>query len=358
MYGFLHEDPAVYFKMLFGADDPSLRPYYRQLIEWDNRDYFYNDSHTIVRINALLRLVSFGLYNVHVIFFSFFSLTGLACLFKTFAHFLPHREKALLIAVFLTPSVLFWSSGILKEGLLLFGLGVLFYSKLQLIHAGKKYYAVPALAALVVLLLLKVYVLLLLFPALVAWMWSSRSPVALTVLKFAVVYGLAGLLLLAARWINPNLKAESVIYWKRVASVKLAAVSESRSKIDPPKLENRFGSLVAHAPAAFACALVQPTPAQAHNPFAALAAAENMLLLLFLAVSLLAARKPTPEVFVPVLACAIFSVLLLILVGYTTATAGNLVRYKMPALPFLLFVGLALFDAEMLKKRLGIRKTR
>ncbi len=356
MHGFIHEDPVIYLKMIFAVDDPSLRPYYHRLLDWDNMDYFYNDSHTIVRLNALLRLFSFGIYNVHVIFFCFMSLTGLACLYRCFVAVLPGRDRTLLWAVFLVPSVLFWSSGILKEGLLMFGLGILFYSQHQLVIEGKWHYAVPAFLSIVLLLFLKVYILMLLFPGIVAWLWSESSPPALAVLKFVVVYGACSILLLSARLISPNLSVESVIYWKQVNSVNLAENMESRSKIDPPALEDRLGSLFFKAPAAFAFTLLRPAPGHAHNPFSAMAAAENVILIGILVLSLAFAGKPPQQAVPLVLLCLTFTVLLFILIGFTTATAGNLVRYKMPALPLFLFCAIAVFRPEKLKARLGLRR--
>ncbi len=350
MYGFASEDLGVYFKMLFAVNDPALKAYYDQMLDWDNLDYFYNDSHTIVRLNALMRIFSFGVYNVHVIFFSFLSLIGLTCLYRCFLHFLPRRRNMLLAGVFLVPSVLCWSSGILKEGLLMFGMGVLFYSNLQMIHAGKKYYALPAVIAIMVLMFLKVYVLILLFPGIVAWLWSVHSPPRLVVLKFCLTYGALVILLLGARWINPNLNAVSVLYWKQVNSVKLAEAMQSRSSIEPPAIEPSFLSLVLNAPEALFRTFWQPSFAQVHNPFAIMAAAENALMLLALILTAIFYSRPPPGSLQILLVCVFFTASLYILVGFTTATAGSLVRYKMPALPFLAFILISLSGSSRPRK--------
>src|ERR1035437_7535639 len=144
MFDAIFTNPSDYFRMLFGIGNntPHFDQYYVKMYHW-SREYdgnLYNDSHAIIRFNALMRLFSFGFYPVHSIVMCFLSLTGLVAIFKTFVgsmgsfptksgltmtenegrfDFAQHdKEKSILLtfAVFLVPSVLFWGSGVLKEG--------------------------------------------------------------------------------------------------------------------------------------------------------------------------------------------------------------------------------------------------
>ena len=135
MFAIGKSHPVDFIKMLSGfGNDHDLKAYYSQLKNWNNHEYFYTDSKTIIRINAAIRIFTFGYYNVHVVFFCFLSLTGLNGLFKIFSGFCARKEKELFVAIFLVPSVLFWTSGILKEGILVFALGIFLYSFIKMVN--------------------------------------------------------------------------------------------------------------------------------------------------------------------------------------------------------------------------------
>ena len=121
-----------YAKMLTGIGNDNMYfndAYYYKMNHWCRHYDFstYNDNHTIIRFNAFVMLFSSENFNIHTIFLCFVCLLGLTALFKTFAPYFTGKEKLLFLALFLIPSVLLWSSGVLKEGLLLFALGFFFY---------------------------------------------------------------------------------------------------------------------------------------------------------------------------------------------------------------------------------------
>jgi hypothetical protein len=122
-----------YMKMISGIgndNDYFNQTYYAHMNHWFRHYDFgtYNDNHTIIRFNALVMLFSFDHFYVHVIFICFICFLGLTALYKTFVTYFTDKEPMLFAALFLIPTVLFWSSGVLKEGILLFALGFLFYS--------------------------------------------------------------------------------------------------------------------------------------------------------------------------------------------------------------------------------------
>ena len=112
-----------------GNDTPEFQQYYEQMNYWARKidSNIYNDSHTIIRFNTIVRFFSLGYYNVHTVFICFLSLIGLTGIYKTFIPYLQDKKRELLFAVFLLPSALFWGSGVLKEGLIFFALGLLIY---------------------------------------------------------------------------------------------------------------------------------------------------------------------------------------------------------------------------------------
>jgi len=131
IYHTLHTNFSDFLKLITGVDDsnPAIKNYYLQMNSWLNShdSTLYNNSHFIIRLNAVFMLLSGGHYGVHVIFVCFLSLTGLTYIYKSFYSYLQDKPMSLFAAVFLFPSVLLWGSGVLKEGLVLLGLGMAIY---------------------------------------------------------------------------------------------------------------------------------------------------------------------------------------------------------------------------------------
>jgi hypothetical protein len=166
-----------YFKMLTGIGNDNTYfndTYYNHMNHWYRHYDFgtYNDNHTIIRFNAFVMLFSSGNFYIHTVFICFICLLGLTALFKTFVSYFTGKEKLLFAALFLIPSVLFWSSGVLKEGLLLFALGFLFYGFFHVFIIRKN--ILRNLACLIVsaffILINKNYLLLAVLPALLCFL--------------------------------------------------------------------------------------------------------------------------------------------------------------------------------------------
>lgn len=179
MFDALHTAPGDYFRMLsgIGNNTPHFDLYYQKMDHW-YREFdsnLYNDSHTIIRFNAFVRLFSFGYFNVHTVFMCFLSFTGLCALYKTFYPALQQWKKPLAASVFLFPSVLFWGSGVLKEGLLFFGLGLLLYHFFGWLK-DRRWVHWPWIAGCLTLLLVtKFYIVVSVAPALIGAAWIGLS---------------------------------------------------------------------------------------------------------------------------------------------------------------------------------------
>jgi hypothetical protein len=125
----IYSKPYDFFRMFTGIDEhaPELRAYYLKTDSWLNTNPIYNDNKTIIRLNVFFRFFSLGYYYVHVIFINFISFAGLFFFYKTFLRFARKKEKEIFLLTFLLPSVMFWGSGLLKDGLLLFSFGLFIY---------------------------------------------------------------------------------------------------------------------------------------------------------------------------------------------------------------------------------------
>ncbi len=186
IFATLHTSVKDYFSLITGIGDSDNRyqAIYHTMNSWDNgyNSILYNNSHFIIRLNAFFLLFSHGHYGVHVIFMCFISLIGLMYIYKAFLPFLAERSKELFAAIFLFPSVILWSSGILKEGLVWFALGLIIYHFFQLINipvTSKNLISyllslIYVLFGFLILFEVKAYVLLCLLPGLVTQLLITK----------------------------------------------------------------------------------------------------------------------------------------------------------------------------------------
>jgi hypothetical protein len=94
-------------------------------------------------------------------------------------------------------------------------------------------------------------------------------------------------------------------------------------------------------PMAMVNAMFRPFPADINSPFMGMAVAENMLLVVLLIAMLL--RFQSSALRHPVLWLSLcFAGVILVLTGLVTPVVGAIVRYKVPALPFLFCAIIAL----------------
>jgi len=162
-----------------GDSDPHIQAIYHSMVSWINehQSNLYSNSHFLIRLNTLFMFFSFGHYGVHVIFMCFICLTGLTYIYKLFYPFLASLPKYLFAAIFLFPSVLLWGSGILKEGLVLFGLGIsIYYFRKFLLKEGSIVFNLFIfILALLLTFEVKAYILLCILPGFIAEYIISRN---------------------------------------------------------------------------------------------------------------------------------------------------------------------------------------
>lgn len=342
MYQCLVQHPYDFFRMLTGfrAGDPDLMVYYDAMRNWYNTDLVFNDGRTMIRVNAFLRLFTMGTYFPHAIVMCFLSMLGLTGIFRFFHRLAPCRDLMLLVIVYLLPSTLIWTSGVIKEAFLIFALGLLLY-QLERFRSGSSGGSRVTGAGLVFLLLLltvKAYVFFLVLPLLVV---AGGSPARLLtkggwkaplfyILYFVV---LAGIVPVITGHALPELLAA-----KQQEFYNVAQTEQARSMVEIPKLTPDWGCLITTAPGAFFRTLLLPLPWQAHNALMWLSVFENVFILGLLVTMLRSMQVATLRTISAFsMACLLFGIAVFVLAGWVTPIIGALVRYKVPGLPFLLF---------------------
>ncbi len=92
---------------------------------------------------------------------------GLTLLFIGIKRFVDANPKWLALAVFMIPNLLFWSSGLLKEALLILNLGILFYAVSKLYDKFTIKHFLLFLLGAGLFITTKIYVLICMIPAII-----------------------------------------------------------------------------------------------------------------------------------------------------------------------------------------------
>jgi hypothetical protein len=356
MYGALKQSPGDYLRMItgIGNDSPHFdTSYYRVMNNWYRKfeSNMYNDAHTVIRFNAIVRLFSFGSIHVHTVFAAFLAFLGSVGLVRAVAILRPDLVRATFIATFLLPSVLFWSSGVIKETLLVFALGLLVWLAIGSLARRLRGPVLLLMLPLIVLLFfLKFYVLLSMVPGLIAYAWC-RSSKHRPWLVFMMVHAVFVLLGANSERIIPGFDILDTLAWKQKDFIGLARSMGSGSYLPTEYLDPTFMSFAAQAPRAFAVSFLGPILSWRNGPMGLASALENVFIVVLIGWLLFRRRSwgTVDQVFV--LYCVSFCLLLGLVIGWTTPVMGAVVRYRVPFLPFLCYAALVVTDTDRLLRR-------
>ena len=336
-YRLLRSDPELFFSNIFQNTYPDG---YTKFLASENS--WWNDlkGTFFVKILAIFNLASFGNYYVNVIFYSFISLFGPIAIYRVMMDVFPGRKLPVLLATFLVPSVIYWTSGVHKDGIIFVGLGIVIYH----IYFGLREGGFSLTRLLIVffglllVLALRNFLIIPVLPALLAWVLAAKLKYKPWIV-FSIVYILFITLFFTARFIHPRLNFPEEVVSRQEAFLKLGG----GSAVAVNKMEPTFVSFVFNSPQAFTLSTIRPYPSDVRHLLSLAAAAEiNFLLLLFIAF-LIRRRKGTG--WSPfLLFCIFFSFSILMMIGYTVDVLGAIVRYRSVVLTLLVVPMIAQID--------------
>ncbi len=359
LYNALWEHPLDYFKMLFGINcenDYFLKQYYSDMYNW-YRSYdngLLNDNRLVIRLNAFVRLFSFGNYHVHSLFFNFLTFIGSYSLARLFLVFSESKWKTYLV-VFLIPSFVFWSAGILKESILIFALGSFTWNVYKLISGSHKISTYLWILFLIpILFIMKFYVFVALIPAILAWWISQKTKRTISIHLVTIVACL--LVALGIGTIFPTYNFLVIMAAKQGDFINLANFLKVNSSIYMDYLEPNLWSFIKASPKAFINTLTRPWPTELKGILFYPPLFENLFIIFILFIGWFYRKKVNPQQWKFIIFCLTFSILLFVIIGLTTPIIGAIVRYKIPAIPFLIFVALLFLDDSKLPQKLRSNK--
>ena len=358
IYESLWDKPYDFFRMFTGiyGKDSDLYVYYIKMDAWLNTSPLYNDNRTMIRLNAFFRFFSLGYYNVHVIFLNFISFTGLFCLYKTFSVYLSEKKLELIFLLFLMPSLIFWGSGLLKDGLLITATGFMLYSFQKIMETGITVRRILVFSvSIFVLAFIKVYVMVLMLPGLLAWFLTRKKNGWKVYLTFLGLYTLFFIIAFNLYHFNDEYNVAALLFYKQKNFIEIG-MRHAAKMISVVGYECSGTSILYHAPEAFAKTLFRPFLWDVRgNPMILLSALENILLIIMTIVSLITSNFHKPKI-PAVIFSFIFVICLFVLISLITPVLGAIVRYRIIGLPFLIFVLLYYYDREKMKRIFHIKR--
>lgn len=353
MFDAIKTNPFDYLKMLFGIDNTSLNNnYYQHMGNWERprtKDLF-NDTHIIIRFNAFVHLLSFGNIHVHNVFINFISLLGLTTIFKAFKPFLQKKEKVFFYLLALIPSILFWGSGLLKESIIFFALGIFFLNIFKLTKQFKVIDLAYTLIAVLIIIYTKFYLLVALSIPVLGYLLNHYFSLKKTFIGYIISFILFILTIIITPFIFEELDFIKRIAIKQQDFSRFVLIEGATSGFIIPELSEGV-SLLINIPNALLNTLVRPFIWECNALFVWLCAFENIAVLALIIIAIVFRKKMNNAQKNIFYFNLIFVFCLFTLIGLTTPVFGAIMRYKIPGLILLLSSLLLLLDIQKIKHK-------
>ncbi len=358
-----YKNPVDYLRMEFLPVNEDL---YDEVLSSETgwvSSWLYGDprSYMVIRLISPLMILAFRSYFLTTILVSWVTYEGLWRLYLMFVRYYPHLMSSLAIAVLFMPSTVFWGSGIMKDPFTLSATG-LFVSLVDhvLVRRNVKFRSIlGGLIAAWLLIALKPYIILVLFPGTMYWVFNQRiKRIKNALVKFVLIpvvfAGLGGLSLWVLNSLSGSLgkfSLDEALNTATVTSTYLRSEQVGGNNFNIGEFETTWlGAAGKFVPATMA-GLYRPYMWDVANIVMLFSALENTFLLL-MTIRLLWRTKLVRlghAIFAdPLVAFSLlFTVCFGFMIGITTSNFGSLVRFKIPMLPFFvsgLYIALKMYS--------------
>ncbi len=360
LFSSIFDNPIDFLRMLtgFGDESPHLYKYYEQMGFWIKPfDYdLYNDNRTVIRFNAIVRLFSFGYFNVHTVFINFLSFSGLIAIYRAFEPWFTNKKHELLFILMLTPTLLFWMSGVLKEGILIFAFGFFLYFFFKLVNKFSIWNLIFMHLAIILLMYSKFYILFAVLPASFSIYLIHRFKIKKWI-AFSLIHSIVLLFFFNSSLIS-SYDLPGIISAKQHDFITMVDSSQSAvSNIQLNQLEPNLLSFIKNTPSALINTVARPFISDINSLIMWPAFIENTFIFFIIAFSLIFFStnewKEKKHIFWFFIS---YVVILYVLIGLTTPNIGALVRYKAPAIPFLIMAFVMIYDKNKFLKIFKIKR--
>ncbi len=343
-------DPLEYLTQLFG--DNSMRAW--SVYTWDTAkpyQYVFFDDRTfvVIQLTSLLAILTFNSYLITTLLIASVSFFGVWQAFRTFVSYFPQLTSKLAIAFLFMPSSVFWGSAILKDTFSfsavcfwVHAVDEVFFKRRNVIQKS----VVLGLSGLM-MILVKPYIFMVLFPATVLWVFYFRVvKLKNALVKFLLVpisiVGMGGASYYVLNRMGGQLDKFALDgAMKTIQTTQgdlLNSESYGSNSFNVGELDGTWLGALSKFPIATGAAFFRPYLWEANNAVMMLSGLENFWVLCLAIFSVLRAGPlfmVRSAVGIPILLMSVvFALFFAFTVGITTPNFGALVRFKIPMVPF------------------------
>ena len=288
-----------------------------------------------------------GSYHTQKLLCSFVGFMAVWLFYRGLKKIQPDLKPSFLLFLGLYPSILFWSSILGKDPIMLFGICLFFYGAFSFWHKPHPAYFAAALVGIVVVAAIRSWIVpVLILPLGIALALRVKSNffrlIFFCVLGFAILKGI--------QTIGKELAIESAESLAQTTNAVSRSWNFGGSSTEIPELSSP-GAMLRFLPIGIFTALFRPLPGEILNPFGLVAGVENLFLLYLLGLAIWRFRRSKLK---DPLAIWMLSYVILWSCLYAFVSPQNLgaaVRFRLQALPQLLLLLLLLSEVSFFRAK-------
>lgn len=313
---------------------------------WSQLRYQQPRALFLGKVTSLFCLLTHDQYLPVTWYFSMLSFWSAWHLVTVVSRHWPNTRAAAVMALLYWPTVILWTSGLIKESLAMAALYFLVAASLHvwLHHRVSMLTVGLTVFSLWVLWSVKYYYLAVFLPVVCAALIMRRLllprmssvGVMLKIAAWALLFIIPVLLL---SQLHPNFYPERFLSVITENYKVFQLLSASNDMAHFPWLEPTPASVLRHSPAALLAGLFRPLVWEAHTLFQVAVGIENLLLAVLILISVRHVRTlPASPHRLLVLSIVVYTVLLCVFLTLSTPNFGTLSRYRVGFLPFLVLL--------------------
>lgn len=358
MFEVFKNNPIKYFELFFHENDAFSRNAFYEVKSYIP-NYMFKDprTYTVIKISSLLSLPALGGFLPTTILLTTFIYRWVWKLYSFMIERYPHKELAVNISILILPSTVFWGSGIMKDT---FAFGATCYAVFGLNHFFiKKVRSLTVVLQLVLsfylIVTVKSYIMFALLPGLLIFanferlkmVKSSFIKIIIIPISISGIIFIANTLFFDFNDLFGKYSADKLLEEAAVQNADLQRSVYGSNSFSIGEFEPTLNGVLAKFFPAVNAAIFRPYLWETGSPTMLISGIENTILAL-LSIFILLSRplRILKEIRIDpfLIFCILFTLILAFGVGLSTSNFGALVRYKIPFLPFFLFILLYFID--------------
>jgi hypothetical protein len=339
-----YDDIGAYWRLLLFNEFPSEA--FRASVPY-TRFADFSNSFFLLKIISFFNLLTGSSYHLIGLYFSIFSFWGMAKLTASLSEVFPDTREAAIVALLFFPSVVFWSSGLLKDTVLMGSMCWVVAFILYLAHQQKLTIVTWLLMPLQLYIFVRIKVF---FAALLLFLMGCYLLIKLLAIsvkplrKLKVqLLALAGFMVMASVvvWQISGIFSTDFILEQLIYTYNdLLPKSVHGPHLSYSSLEPTISSIIINSPKALFSAIYRPFINEAVEPLHLVSSLENLLLLVLTTITIVSAFSKVwlKQISLWHIVLLLFIVASAIFIGISTPNFGTISRYRIIFLPFLVYL--------------------